>query len=339
VRDVTVEDDTPFTPGSWFVKTWRLKNVGHCTWLTSYKLTFESGDLMDAKRSIALPRNVEPNQTIDLSVAMKAPAKQGTYRGDWLLSEPGGEFFGVGTGRDQTFWVQIRVKNLGNPNYVYDFAANYCHADWTSGSGRLPCPGVSTSSEGFVILLDTPDLENRQEDELALWVHPNSTRQGWISGMYPEFIIQPEHHFTAWVGCMAGSKGCSVNFKLEFYNLKNGITRNLGTWQEEFDGNVTRIDLDLSQHAGKRVRFILTAEVNSGDPVNADAFWFVPGIIRVATSSATPPVPTATAVPTSTPTPTELPSATPTPTELPTATPTLTTEPSLTATPTETTTP
>lgn len=320
VRDLTVQDNTPLTPGSSFVKTWRLKNAGHCTWNTSYTLVFDSGNAMDAKRSIPIPRNVEPNQTIDLSVAMRAPAKLGTHRGDWMLSDPVGEKFGVGAKGDQTFWVQIRVMNFGNPSLAYDFAANYCQADWTSGSGRLPCPGVSTSSEGFVILLDAPKLEGRQEDELALWSHPNSNNNGWISGMFPEFTIKPEQHFTSWVGCLADSKGCNVTFNLQFYNPKNGLTRTLGTWQEVFDGEVTKIDLDLSQHAGKRVRFILNVEINGGDPSRANAFWFVPGIVQTITSTATLVPPTPTDVPTATPTPTEPP--TPTPTETPTVTPT-----------------
>jgi hypothetical protein len=322
VRDLTVQDNSPFTPGSSFVKTWRLKNIGHCTWTTDYMLIFESGDAMKAKTPIRLPKSVEPNQTVDLSVVLTAPQKPGTYRGDWLLSDPQGDTFGVGASGNQTFWVQIRVLNLGNPDLAYDFAANYCHAQWSSGSGGLPCPGVSSSSEGFVILLDNPSLEIRQEDELALWSHPNNSQQGWIAGMYPEFTIQPNQHFTAWVGCLADSKGCNVNFLLEFYNLKNGLTRTLGTWHEVFDGQMTKIDLDLSQHAGKRVRFILRVEVNGGEPSQANAVWFVPGIANLPTPTATQSPPTATEIPTSTPTLTEVPTSTPTPTEAPTSTPT-----------------
>jgi len=333
VRDLTVQDNSPFTPGSSFVKTWRLKNIGHCTWTTDYMLVFESGDAMKAKTPIRLPKSVEPNQTVDLSVVLTAPLKPGTYRGDWLLSDPQGDTFGVGASGNQTFWVQIRVMNLGNPDLAYDFAANYCHAQWSSGSGGLPCPGVINSDEGFVILLDNPRLEIRQEDELALGSHPNNSQQGWISGMYPEFIIQPDQHFTAWVGCLADSKGCNVNFLLEFYNLKNGLTRTLGTWQEAFDGQMTKIDLDLSQHAGKRVRFILRVEVHGGEPSQANAVWFVPGIANRAAPTATQSPPTATEIPTSTPTLTETPTSTLAPTEEPTSTPTPSETPTETPTP------
>jgi hypothetical protein len=96
--------------------------------------------------------------------------------------------------------------------------------------------------------------------------------------------------------------------------MQNGNIISLGSWHEIYEGEVTNIDLDLSSHAGKRVRFILTVEIYGGDPAKANAFWFVPGIANV-------PVPTATMVPSATPTPTQTemppPSATPTETVTP----------------------
>ncbi|MFH1633202.1 MAG: NBR1-Ig-like domain-containing protein [Chloroflexota bacterium] len=311
VRDVSVQDNSSFAPGTSFVKTWRLKNIGNCTWTPDYKLVFDSGNAMETNLSVPLPKNVEPNQTVDVSVTLKAPQNLGTYRGDWMLSNPAGSRFGIGPNGDQTFWVLIRVMNMGNPNLVYDFAANYCQAEWNSGVGRLPCPGTSSSTEGFVVLLDTPQLENHNEDEWTLWTHPNNYSRGWISGMYPELVIQPNQHFTAWVGCLADSKGCNVNFRLDFKNLATGIIRNLGSWQEVYDGEVTKIDLDLSQHAGKHVRFILTVEVRGGNPALSNAFWFVPGIIQAPPPAATPTLAPPTEMPTLTETPTETPTTQP----------------------------
>jgi hypothetical protein len=43
ITDVTVPDGTTFPAGTTFTKTWRLKNVGSCTWTTSYQLVFYSG--------------------------------------------------------------------------------------------------------------------------------------------------------------------------------------------------------------------------------------------------------------------------------------------------------
>ena len=317
IRDVSVQDNSPFMPGDTFTKTWRLKNVGSCTWTQKYNLVIVSGDSMGAKQVIPLPGNVEPNQTIDLSIAMKAPGKLGNYRGDWLLVDPFGKRFGIGSKGDSSFWVAIRVMDFENPKLAYDFAANLCQADWQSGAGTIPCPGTSSAVEGYAFLTDSPRLESRQENEWTIIVHPNNASKGWISGVYPEFVIAPNQHFIAWVGCLAESKGCNITFRLDMKNLKTNVVKNLGVWDEVYEGLVTKIDLDLSSHAEKHVQFILTVQVNGGTPERANAFWFVPGIILKAPPTPTRVPPTATMTPTDIP-----PTATMTPTDIPpTATP------------------
>lgn len=279
IRDLSVQDNSPFMPGDTFVKTWRLKNVGSCSWTPSYSLVFVSGDSMSDKLVIPLPGNVKPNQTVDLSVTLKAPVKPGTYRGNWMLANPSGTRFGIGTKGNSAFWLAIRVVVIENPKLIYDFTANSCQAEWSSGTGKLPCPGTTSSTGGYILISDTPHLENRQENEWAILTHPNHANKGWISGMYPTFLIQPNQHFIAWVGCLADSKGCNITFRLDMKNTKTGVIKNLGIWSEVYDEKVTKIDLDLSAHAGKKIRFILTVQVNGGNPERANAFWFVPGII------------------------------------------------------------
>ena len=46
VADVTIPDGLPVDPGFVFKKTWRLKNIGTCTWTKSYKLVFVGGAQM-----------------------------------------------------------------------------------------------------------------------------------------------------------------------------------------------------------------------------------------------------------------------------------------------------
>jgi len=45
-------------PGTTFIKTWRLKNLGPCVWSTSYSLVFFSGELMDAPTSAGFSQSV-----------------------------------------------------------------------------------------------------------------------------------------------------------------------------------------------------------------------------------------------------------------------------------------
>ena len=44
VSDLTAPDGSAFAPDTVFTKTWRLKNVGTCTWNTSYKVLWVGGD-------------------------------------------------------------------------------------------------------------------------------------------------------------------------------------------------------------------------------------------------------------------------------------------------------
>jgi len=92
VSDVTVPDGTNFAAGASFTKTWRLKNTGTCTWNTSYSLVFDTGNAMSGPASKALTGTVAPNQTIDISVDLKAPGSAGSYRGYWLLRSDAGRW-------------------------------------------------------------------------------------------------------------------------------------------------------------------------------------------------------------------------------------------------------
>ena len=114
VSDVTVDDGMVFLPGQEFEKTWQLKNSGTCTWTTSYGVVFDNGDRMSAESPVAMPKEVKPGETVNISVKMTAPATDGSYRGDWKLRNQAGQVFGVGSKADGTFWVKITVGQSEN---------------------------------------------------------------------------------------------------------------------------------------------------------------------------------------------------------------------------------
>ena len=111
VTDVTIPDDTTFLVEKPFTKTWRLKNVGTCTWTASYKLVFDSGERMSGPEAQPLTAvAVAPGETLDVSVNMIAPAVAGTYKSNWKIKDEKGEVFGLSSG---AFYVQIKVKRGG----------------------------------------------------------------------------------------------------------------------------------------------------------------------------------------------------------------------------------
>ncbi len=93
VSDVTIPDNTVMAPGTNFVKTWAFQNTGTCSWTTSYQLIFVSGDQMGGKAT-SLTQAAAPFAQVQASVALTAPATQGTYTGYWRLADNQGNGFG-----------------------------------------------------------------------------------------------------------------------------------------------------------------------------------------------------------------------------------------------------
>ncbi|MGA2112224.1 MAG: NBR1-Ig-like domain-containing protein [Anaerolineales bacterium] len=115
VSDLTVPDGTQMKAGQKFTKGWQLKNSGTCTWTNNYKVVFYSGDQMGADSSQALSGQVAPGGTVNISFKMTAPSTDGSYKGEWLLSDPSGITFGTELSGRVPFWVQILVGTVPTP--------------------------------------------------------------------------------------------------------------------------------------------------------------------------------------------------------------------------------
>ncbi|MCJ7549687.1 MAG: NBR1-Ig-like domain-containing protein, partial [Anaerolineae bacterium] len=102
VDDVTVPDDTPVVASEAFDKTWRIRNSGTCVWEAGTTLIHVSGDDLSDIDTLTVPVT-EPDQELELTVAMKAPAAPGTYRSNWQLQTPDSRRYGG------VFYAQIVV--------------------------------------------------------------------------------------------------------------------------------------------------------------------------------------------------------------------------------------
>jgi Ig-like domain from next to BRCA1 gene len=106
ITDVSYPDNTIVPAGSAFTKTWRLQNTGSCSWTPSYDVVFISSNIMNGPTVQALSGNVNPGQTVDISVNLTAPSSNGTYTSYWGLRNPSGVIF-------THFYVQIKVNGGG----------------------------------------------------------------------------------------------------------------------------------------------------------------------------------------------------------------------------------
>jgi hypothetical protein len=104
ISDVTIPDGTILAPGETFVKTWMFQNTGSCTWSADYSLTFVSGNAMSGSTT-TIDQSVASGNQAQISVALTAPATEGTSTGYWRLTNEQGIAFGI------SVYVQIVVSN------------------------------------------------------------------------------------------------------------------------------------------------------------------------------------------------------------------------------------
>jgi len=276
IADVTVPDGSQFPPSAQILKTWRLENNGTCTWDGNYAVVFVSGDQLGAPQAVSIPKVVRPGERVDVTISFIAPNQPGRYRSNWMLRDNRGNIFGIGQNANSHFWMDIQVLPT-NQRFDYDMAISMCSASWQSGSGILPCPGNPSSPNGSISLLRNPVLENgRHEDEPTLWTRPETVANGWILGIYPSYTVKAGDHFLADVGCLENSNRCQVIFTVA-YRQPDGTVKKLGEWYDTYDGNIIRIDVDLSSLAGNKIQLILRVD-NIGNPKEANAFWLAPSV-------------------------------------------------------------
>lgn len=104
IRDETIPAGTVVRPGESFTKTWKVENNGTCDWVFLYRLVFTGGERMEGD-SPSLGKIIVPGKWTQLSVALTAPSKAGTYVGYWRLGTQSGSPFGA------TLTVSIVVGN------------------------------------------------------------------------------------------------------------------------------------------------------------------------------------------------------------------------------------
>ena len=155
VDDVTIPDDTLLVANEAFDKTWRIRNSGTCVWEAGTTLIYVSGDDLSDIDTLAVPAT-EPDEELELTVAMKAPAAPGTYRSNWQLQTPDDRRYGG------VFYAQIVVPDgeeadsepasaTGPQDFLGAVAGN-CNKvsfSWIDGQGEsayhLEGPGLDVS--------------------------------------------------------------------------------------------------------------------------------------------------------------------------------------------------
>jgi hypothetical protein len=285
VSDVSIPDNTEIGAGTTFVKTWRLKNTGSCTWTSGYALVFYNGDAMSGPASAPITNGtVPPGSTIDISVSLIAPTTTGTYKGNWRLRNSGGAIFGIGNNADQSFWVQIKsMASTPTPSPTsaytlsYDFIGRGPDAAWKNGSANLSWGDPPEDSAGVAVNVANVKMEDGKTYSSLLATYPQHISDGRIMGIYPAYTIQTNDHLRTRIGFKSNCGTSEAKFQIRYLEGATEVT--VGEWTEKCDGNITSLDVNLSALVGHSVQFELVV-IAVGSPDVYTSMWVSPRIER-----------------------------------------------------------
>jgi hypothetical protein len=271
IKDVTYPDNTEVEPGEVFIKTWRIKNTGSCTWNSSYKLVFINGDAMGGPASQQLTTStVKPGESIDIDVELTAPDVADTYKGNWKIQNGAGARIGLGP-ENKPFWVQVVVVEKVN----YDCLAKAKNADWRNTTDDVPFGDREDDSGGIAAYGINVKLEDGKTYAKVLGTYPERIDNGWISGTFDEYKVKDGDHFRSLVGFRSSCTDGKVKFQLSYE--QGGVQTDLKSWTKECDGSLLSLDYNLADLEGETVQFILTVNA-AGSFKNDKAIWINPRI-------------------------------------------------------------
>lgn len=285
IKDVNYPDGSDLLPGEEFTKTWRLENSGSCTWTPGYSLVFDRGDALGGPASMQLSsEDVEPGDTVDVSVDLQAPEDTGTYQGYWKLRNTRGEEFGHGE-ESKAFWVKIDV--VEGSGVMFDFNVQADAAAW--GSGSLPLdyegPGdnvlifssAADAGDPFVVVRDEQKLEGNTLTDYVLVTYPGAGEDVYVIGRYPDYQVNPGDALSGRVGLLLKpDDSCGsgdVTYRID-YTVEGDLSsvKNLWKWSEICDGETKSIQIPLNDLEGKKIQFYLVLIANTSSEENY-AVW------------------------------------------------------------------
>jgi len=155
--DETYPDGTTVANGETFTKTWTVKNVGTTTWTEDYALVNTEGSYPLGESSghppvISIPYQVQPGETIAISVNITAPQTDCRYEIHYKFKNANGDFFSEDI---NDVWFKVVV---GQPQIV----------------------GNTVSSSGITMELIQVQKENNKTTAEVCAQWPDT--QDWIPG-------------------------------------------------------------------------------------------------------------------------------------------------------------
>lgn len=209
VADVTIPDDTVVTPGQALTKTWKLQNTGSCAWTPTYKVSFVSGNAMGGTAT-PIGVTVQPGQSGDISVTLKAPATAGDAIGYWILTNDSNQNFGT------SFYIKIKVGGTATTGTVTATPT----VTFTSAPSA-PTAAANVGINNFICTQDSNIAGNYFYSGQLVWEDRSNNEDGfriYVTGASP---IQVQANTTSYdipANTYSYASGTQVSFGVEAYN-------------------------------------------------------------------------------------------------------------------------
>lgn len=148
-------------------------------------------------------------------------------------------------------------------------------AQWTNGSARLPFPGKTNDSLGWVRYLENVELEDKVVYSKVIETHPElQEKKGLLVGLYHVGKLPENAVFKAKVGFLKGAD------QTDGVRIKVFATREPAYYVSKtcyYDGNLDDLILPLDRYTGKDLQLVL--KVFSLDSYSQDnVIWVDPRI-------------------------------------------------------------
>ena len=95
-------DGSNIQAGGKFSVVVTLMNTGTTTWNTSYYIMHTGGPAMGAPTEIAMPYDVPPNMSVQITIEFTVPTETGKVKSDWMIVNPNDVGFAI-------FWFEYNI--------------------------------------------------------------------------------------------------------------------------------------------------------------------------------------------------------------------------------------
>lgn len=287
VNDVTVPDGSTLAAGQVFVKTWRVRNDGTCTWGPNQALrvlAFTGGSQLGASDQVALPAQVGAGQTVDVSVTLKAPAQSGSYVSQWMFRLADGTYIGLGAKANEPLYTSFLVGSSSSIGQTptrlnFEAGATAIAVDGTLQAGQLQGYVLTAMKDQMILVMVASPANNvnvkiTAADNTALGGSANTNT------VSASALLPSTQDYTVWVTGGAAQTTFSLSIV-----IPSRITFDPGATSASVDGTIRKhaiVDYILRAQAGQT----LTVKL-SGDNVGLTIYGLQDGspLVRAASGA------------------------------------------------------